>query len=138
MIFYLNIYIYVQLITGHCRLNVHQHRFAFIDSPACRCDAEQETIAHSYSSVPSSVSLDCPLNQLVFVNCLLGHLISLLFLPALKFGLSLFYSQSHQVDSTLGSRPESLNRLANPLFTLYILIRVGIFSRLLYFCIFPS
>ena len=35
-----------QLITGHCRLNFHQHRFAFIDSPACRCGAEEETIIH--------------------------------------------------------------------------------------------
>ena len=34
------------LITGHSWLNSHQHRFAFINSPGCRCGAERESVDH--------------------------------------------------------------------------------------------
>ena len=35
-----------QFITGHCSLNVHQHRFGFTDDPGCECGASEETIEH--------------------------------------------------------------------------------------------
>ena len=35
-----------QVITGHCSLNVHQHRFGFKDDPGCECGAAEETVEH--------------------------------------------------------------------------------------------
>lgn len=41
-----------QLITGHCALNAHQHRFGFRDSPACPCGAPSETVEHFLFACP--------------------------------------------------------------------------------------
>ena len=35
-----------QVLTGHCVLNGHQHRFGFISSPLCVCSLAPETIEH--------------------------------------------------------------------------------------------
>ena len=35
-----------QLLSGHCALNSHQHRFGFSASPACLCGHNNETLAH--------------------------------------------------------------------------------------------
>lgn len=35
-----------QVITGHCSLNAHQHRFRFRVDPGCECGAAQETVKH--------------------------------------------------------------------------------------------
>ena len=40
------------LITGHSKLNFHQHRYKFINSPACRCGAQEETIDHHLFHCP--------------------------------------------------------------------------------------
>ena len=41
-----------QLLSGHCALNSHQHRFGFSASPACLCGHNNETLAHYLFSCP--------------------------------------------------------------------------------------
>jgi hypothetical protein len=35
-----------QMITGHCLLYQHQHRFGFLPSPACSCGSPVESVSH--------------------------------------------------------------------------------------------
>ena len=35
-----------QMLTGHCVLNAHQHRFGFIENPSCSCDEPIESLPH--------------------------------------------------------------------------------------------
>ena len=35
-----------QILTGHCVLNAHQHRFGFIEDPSCSCGEPLESLHH--------------------------------------------------------------------------------------------
>jgi hypothetical protein len=41
-----------QIISGHCMLNAHQHRFGFADDPSCACGDPSENLAHFLISCP--------------------------------------------------------------------------------------
>jgi hypothetical protein len=42
-----------QLLSGHCALNSHQHRFGFSASPACACGHSFESISHFLFDCPN-------------------------------------------------------------------------------------
>jgi hypothetical protein len=35
-----------QILTGHCVLNAHQHRFGFVEDPSCSCGEPIESLNH--------------------------------------------------------------------------------------------
>jgi hypothetical protein len=35
-----------QILTGHCLLNAHQHRFGFVEDPSCSCGEPLESLPH--------------------------------------------------------------------------------------------
>lgn len=39
-------FLWTQILTGHCALNVHQFRFGFANDPSCRCGHDTESVKH--------------------------------------------------------------------------------------------
>jgi hypothetical protein len=50
-----------QMITGHCLLNQHQHRFGLSPSPACNCGSPVESVSHFILFCPIYSSYRRPL-----------------------------------------------------------------------------